>query len=225
MRRLHDSIALALEVGPPVDGGCLRLFPLFVDSPPAADYAVGPEAGPAGAIAVTEHDGGARVPELILTPGTALPLLLPEGETLLGVKQNRTLNVSVLCPPRLATVVPVSCVEAGRWGTAQRVAHSPRLSPSSLRAAKNRSVVDSVRTRAMKHSDQHLVWQTVDDAARLDHHSPTHALEDVAEAAGPGIAAIVEGLRPVEGQRGVLAVTAGGSVVVDLFEKAATLAV
>jgi hypothetical protein len=225
MRTLHDSIALAVEVGPPVEAGRLRLFPLFVDAPAAPDYAVGPEAGPAGAIAVTEQEDGARVPELVVTPDTALPLLLLEGETLLGVKQNRTLNVSVLCRPHVPVVVPVSCVEAGRWGTVQRVTHSPRLSPSSLRAAKTRSVVASVRNRATKHSDQGLVWQTVDAyAARLAHHSPTHALEDVAEAAAPDVAAIVAGLRPVEGQQGVLAVAPDGSIVVDLFDKAATLA-
>jgi hypothetical protein len=225
MRTLHDSIDLAVEVGPPVEAGPLRLFPLFVDGPAAPTYAVGPEAGPAGAIRVAEHGGGPQVPELVVTSVAALPLLLLEGETLLGVKQNRTLNVSVLCPPRVPIVIPVSCVEAGRWGSVQRVAHSPRLSPSSLRAAKTRSVVDSVRQRGSKRSDQHLVWDTVDGyAARFAHHSPTAALEDVAEAAAPDVAVLVAGLRPVEGQRGVLAVTADGVVAMDLFDKPATLA-
>jgi hypothetical protein len=69
------------------------------------------------------------------------------------------------------------------------------------------------------------VWQTVDAyASKLAHHSPTAALEDVADAAAPDVAAVVEGLRPVEGQRGVLAITAGGSVTLDLFDKPSTLA-
>jgi ARG/rhodanese/phosphatase superfamily protein len=226
MRTLHDTIALAVEVGPPVEAGPLRLFPLFVTGPSAPDYVPGPEAGSAGAITVDERGDGAEVPELVLTSGTALPLLLLEGETVLGVKQNRTLNVSVLCRPHTPTVIPVSCVEAGRWGAPQAVSHSPRLSPSGLRAAKTRSVVNSVRTRASKRSDQSLVWHSVDAyASNLAHHSPTAALEDVADAAAPDVAALVEGLRPVEGQRGVLAVTAGGSVALDLFDKPSTLAV
>src|SRR5687767_6308020 len=172
MTTLNDTIDLAVEVGPPVEAGSLRLFPLFAASPPAPAYLCGPEADAAGAILVDEHDGGAEVPELVLTSGAALPLLLLEGETVLGVKQNRTLNVSVLCPPQAPTVIPVSCVEAGRWGAVQPVSHSPRLSPSSLRAAKTRSVVHAVRTRATKRSDQHLVWETVDAyALRLAHHS------------------------------------------------------
>ncbi|MGH9009248.1 MAG: ARPP-1 family domain-containing protein [Acidimicrobiia bacterium] len=61
-------------------------------------------------------------------------------------------------------------------------------------------------------------------AFRLAHHSPTAALEDVAEAAAPRVAALVAGLRPLEGQRGVLVVTAAGVVALDLFDKASTLA-
>ena len=224
MRALHDTIDLAVEIGPPLAAGPLRLFPLFVTGPSAPDYVSGPEAGSAGAITVVERGDGASVPELVLTSGTALPLLLLEGETVLGVKQNRTLNVSVLCLPHTPTVIPVSCVEVGRWGTAQAVSHSPRLSPSSLRAAKTRSVVNSVRTRKSKRSDQHLVWDHVAAYSRdLAHHSPTAALEDVAEAAAPDVAAIVAGLRPVEGQRGVLAVSRSGVVALDLFDKPATL--
>jgi hypothetical protein len=193
-------------------------------SAPAPAYLCGPEAEAAGAIVVEEHDGGAEVPELVLTSGAALPLLLLEGETVLGVKQNRTLNVSVLCLPQTPTVIPVSGVEAGRWGAVQPVSRSPRLSPSSLRAAKTRSVVNSVRTRASKRSDQNLVWETVDSyASFLACASPT-AMEDVASAAAPEVAALVEGLEPVDGQRRVLVVTAGGVVALDLFDKPSTLA-
>jgi hypothetical protein len=53
MRTLHDTIDLAVEVGP------LRLFPLFVSGPSAPDYVPGPEAGSAGAITVDERGDGA----------------------------------------------------------------------------------------------------------------------------------------------------------------------
>ena len=122
MTKLHDTITLAVEVGPPVEAGPLRLFPLFVTARPVR--LPGPEAGAAGAVRFTEHSGGAAVLELVLTSEAALPLLLLEGEAVLGVKENRTLNVSVLCPPQVPTVIPVSCVEAGRWGAAQLVSHS-----------------------------------------------------------------------------------------------------
>jgi hypothetical protein len=222
---LRDLIDLALEVGPPVEAGALRLFPLFSASPAAAPYLCGPEAEASGALLVKEHDGGGSVPELILTSSATLPLLLLEGETVLGAKQNRTLNVSVLCHPGVPTPIPVSCVEAGRWGAPQRVSRSPHHAPAQLRAHKTRSVVDSVRRAASKRSDQGLVWETVAGySARLEAPSPTSALEDVAAAAAPDVAALVAGLRPLDGQRGVLMVSGSGVVALDLFDKPSTLA-
>lgn len=35
MTTLHDIIDLAVEIGPAVEAGPLRLFPLFVTAPPA----------------------------------------------------------------------------------------------------------------------------------------------------------------------------------------------
>jgi hypothetical protein len=222
---LRDLIDLRVEVGPPVEAGAFRLFPLFSAAPAAAPYVCGPEAEAAGALLVKEHDGGGSVPELILTSQAALPLLLLEGETVLGAKQNRTFNVSVLCSPRVPTVIPVSCVEAGRWGTPQKVSRSRRHAPAGLRAAKTRSVVDSIRRATAKRSDQHVVWDTVSAySRRLEASSPTAALEDVASAAAADVAAMVEGLRPHEGQRGVLVVSGSGVVTLDLFDKPATLA-
>jgi hypothetical protein len=116
---LHDLIDLVLEVGPPVEAGTLRLFPVFSTSATASDYLCGPEAEASGALLVQEHDGGGSVPELIVTPSTTVPLLLLEGETVLGAKQNRTLNVSVLCHPGVrwdaACTLP-SGSEWHRWG-------------------------------------------------------------------------------------------------------------
>lgn len=222
---LRDLIDLDLEVGPPVDAGALRLFPLFSSSPAAADYLCAPDAEAAGTLLVKEHGGGGSVPELILTSSATLPLLLLEGETVLRAKQNRTLNVSVLCHPRTPTVIPVSCVEAGRWGAPQAVSRSPHHAPSGLRAAKTRSVVDSVRRPSAKRSDQSLVWDSLRAySVRLDAPSPTSALEDVASAAAPDVAALVAGLRPVENQRGVLVMSGSGVVTLDLFDKPSTLA-
>ena len=42
-------------------------------------------------------------------------VLFLEGEELVGAKQNRILNTSVLLPARSKIKIPVSCVERGRW--------------------------------------------------------------------------------------------------------------
>jgi hypothetical protein len=103
MRTLHDTIDLAVEVGPPVEAGPLRLFPLFVTAPAAPAYVAGPEADAAEAIAVTEHDGGAAVPELVLTSGatarlktTRRKLMVRDMLRLLGLAPTRRRRS---CPP------------------------------------------------------------------------------------------------------------------------------
>jgi hypothetical protein len=60
-----------------------------------------------------------------------LPLLLIEGEMLLGAKQNRTLNVSVICPPHVSTVIPVpaSRPAVGAWRERARDSATTQASP------------------------------------------------------------------------------------------------
>jgi hypothetical protein len=42
-------------------------------------------------------------------------LLLLDGEELVGAKQNRILNTTVLVDAHVTVTIPVSCVEQGRW--------------------------------------------------------------------------------------------------------------
>jgi hypothetical protein len=66
-------------------------------------------------VRVTELNAGGSVPELRLENNADLPVLLVDGEELVGAKQNRVLNLTILAPAKRTTVIPVSCVEAGRW--------------------------------------------------------------------------------------------------------------
>ena len=63
-----------------------------------------------------EVSEGGHVPETeeIVNEGE-LSVLLLDGEELLGAKQNRVLNLTILVPAHQTCVVPVSCVESGRW--------------------------------------------------------------------------------------------------------------
>ena len=56
-----------------------------------------------------------------------IPVLLCEGEQVLGAQQDRIFDVSVLVPAGSKLEVPVSCVEAGRW---QHSRHADELTPS-----------------------------------------------------------------------------------------------
>ncbi|MFN8040189.1 MAG: DUF6569 family protein [Acidimicrobiales bacterium] len=220
---------LDVTTGPPVTRGALALVPLLrpaLAAPAAAPpgYLAGPDAFRAGAVRVAERGDGAVVPELEVRVVGPTPVLLIEGESILGAQQNRVLNVSVVLAADAADLVPVSCVEAGRWGRAQTARRSTRHSPSALRRVKTRSVAEAVRRSGDRRSDQGAVWDEVDGL--LEAHqaaSASAALEDVYASVAPRLDEALVGIDPVADQVGVVALTAGRVVALDLFDDPATL--
>src|SRR6266498_3031889 len=92
----------------------LVIVPSFPRADPKAEYVTLEEALPLG-FRITEVDAAGSVPELRALNPLDTPVLLYDGEELLGAKQNRILNVTVLAAAKSETRIPVSCVEQGRW--------------------------------------------------------------------------------------------------------------
>jgi hypothetical protein len=76
-----------------------------------------------------------------------LPLFLPDGTTLIGCKQNRVVNISMLLAPRKVTMIPVSCVERGRWQRFSAEAQIGDFCDPELRSRMARSTGASLRER------------------------------------------------------------------------------
>ena len=216
---------LELTVKDPIVRGALALFPVYSHAAPAPAYLTGPEAEAAGVLHVSELETGAAVPELSVKNTSTTPVLLLEGETLVGAKQNRTLNVSILVPATSTIPVPVSCVEAGRWGAPRASARSRRHAPGDLRRLNAETVAMSRRAGHGTRADQGRVWDRV-ATYQADLHAPsaTGALEDVYAAVDDDLVRLVGKLNPLPEQCGV--VVAVGSTVrgIDVFDKASTLA-
>ena len=203
----------AVEIGHPLERGPLALFPLFSDAPSAAPYRT------QAPLRVGELDDGADVNTLQLAVDDGLPLLLLAGEVVLGNKQDRTLDVSVLLPPRVEVQVPVSCVEQGRWGEVRAASRADHLSPSQLRSRNLHAVARNVATDARVAGDQGEVWNTVEEyVADFEAPAPTRALADAHRAARTATAD-VSGTTPLPGQRGVVAAAGGRVLGFDLFDR------
>lgn len=230
MVSMTDTTALFgphLHLGEPLVAGALQVYPLVRPTGSAAGAPTGylPSPLALGDFEVVEVDGGGSVPDLHVTNKAGKPLLLVEGETLVGGLQNRTLNVTVLVPVGVTTRVPVSCVEAGRWGAHREASRSVRHSPTQLRANKTASVNRSMRSSGSRRSDQGAVWDDVASYA-ADHEvaSPSQALEDVHASAAPRVESVVDSLRPRSDQLGVVVAVAGEPVALELFDDPDTLA-
>lgn len=168
------SIATNIKVGTPTTINGVTLFPLSHGS--VSDRA---RFGTIADVEVSELGDG-TVPTLLVNNPTPNPVLLAEGETLCGGRQNRTLNVSVLVPAGAEIEVPVSCVEAGRWGASRgRFTRATMRASRKVRAAKTRGVSRHFKLTGTRHSDQGEVWASIDhELDRMNVVSHTAAFTD-----------------------------------------------
>ena len=104
-----------VEIGDAIGYQNLTLVPLSGKRHGRIDYVLAQEAMEAGELVVEEVDASGSVPELLVTSTSEQMVLLVDGEELVGAKQNRILNTSILLPAGAKAKIPVSCVEQGRW--------------------------------------------------------------------------------------------------------------
>jgi len=89
----------------------LAITPLMAATGSKADYLTLAEAQSMGLAVVTEVSESGSVPTLLLENTAEQAVFLLDGEELVGAKQNRILNLSILIPARTKLEIPVSCVE------------------------------------------------------------------------------------------------------------------
>jgi hypothetical protein len=188
------------------------------------DYALSDEAISEGSVTVEEVSESGSVPDLSVENKGDIRVLFLEGEELVGAKQNRILNMSVLVAAHSKIKIPVSCVEAGRWGYSSRFfGSSGSHSPSKLRYALKASVSRSVRAKRGHRSDQGEVWEEVArQQSVLGASSDTSAMSDTFIAHRERVEEAQEKLQYVEGAIGAAVVVGGKVVSCDLFDKPST---
>jgi hypothetical protein len=109
-----------LAIGAPQIFRNLAMVPLAGPVNGDAGYLTLDEALEARLSRVTEVSEGGHVPELAFDNVAHKPVLLVDGEDLVGARQNRILNITILVGAGKKIMIPVSCVEAGRWATLTR---------------------------------------------------------------------------------------------------------
>jgi len=202
----------------------LTMMQIIRDENGCSDYVTLDEALAKEWAEITEVSDGGQVSELkIIVKGTA-PVLLLDGEELIGAKQNRVLNLTILAPAQRATVIPVSCVESGRWRrTSSAFSSPPRTQFAEGRAAKMRQVTASLSAAGRRASDQHDVWRRIaDKSARLNAPSDTSAMSAVYEKVDPGLDEFVCAFTPLERQVGAVFYINDEPAGLELFDAAET---
>ncbi len=155
-----EQAITGIKVGDPAVYGGLAVFPLIGGNPGKRDYLTLTEALLEKGVTVSEVSEDGSVPELRLKNNLDKDVFAADGETLLGAKQNRVLNSSIYVKAGDEVIIPVSCVEQGRWSYRKRDFQASEHSEFvSSRAAKMASVGASLeRCADERFSDQGAVW-------------------------------------------------------------------
>lgn len=204
--RISDYLEEELRLGSPEVTGPVVVYPVF-GAAPGMDYLTLGRAINHG-FTVKELPGGASVRDLVVSNRTGRAVLLFEGEEVLGARQNRTFDSSVLVPDGAGMTVPVSCVEAGRWDGSrgsEQFTRAEQMAYPEMRREKARQAARSRTAGGEARADQDAVWNEVSvRSMELGVRSDTASIHDVYESRRQSLRRMSAEITVHDGQIGAL---------------------
>jgi hypothetical protein len=184
--------------------------------------------------AIDVHElGGGTVPAVEVETG-ADPVVIFGGDTIVGGKQNRIVNVTIWLTAHKKTHIPVTCLEAGRWdsGAEARFMAGPKAD-LGMRRMLNTQVHASARAASayaddepMPHryaADQGAVWEEVGlKQQRAATSSRTGALHDLYAQEASDVETLERAFPYPDGATGAAIAIGGRLVALEVFDRPAT---
>ena len=138
MDKIIENYLQQLKVGRKQVYKNLAIYPILSTYASGLEYLLLDEALRQDLMEVVEVSSHGSVPELKVVNKSPRMILILDGEELVGAKQNRIVNTTILVQGNSTIVIPVSCVEHGRWSYDSPEFHSQeRMMSSNLRAKKS----------------------------------------------------------------------------------------
>ena len=124
----------------------------------------------------------------------------------MGAKQNRVVNATFLVSGKSELVLPVSCVEAGRWVyRTEKFRSGQKVMPPRMRRGHQQEVAYNLRRDQGFRADQSRVWQDIaEKGSRMGTESPTGAMADLFEQQEDTLPGYRKKFRPVDCQVGAV---------------------
>ena len=221
-----NSALRGITVGETQAFGNLSIIPLLAAAAGSANYLTLEEAQAQGLTKITETSESGSVPTLLLVNEAEQAVFLLDGEELVGAKQNRIINLSLLVPANTTLEVPVSCVEQGRWRHRTReFASAERTFFSKGRARKAARVSESLRAGVGGRSNQGEVWSDIGEKmASMSVNSDTDAIADAYEHFSVSLDEYVRAFKPDSSQVGACFSINGQIRGLELFDACGTCA-
>jgi hypothetical protein len=211
-----------IKVGAKQSHKNMTLYCLLSAHEAPVDFLTLDEALDTEALVITEVNEGGSVAQLKVANKSDQKVLMLDGEELVGAKQNRVLNVTILVAPQSETVIPVSCVEQGRWSYRSRQFGSEsRAMSAQLRKRKSVGVTENLRHGRHFSSDQGAVWEEIEKkyCRMAAEPSPTMAMADLYESQKDFSSEYMKSFHPVDKQIGMVVFIDGQVAGVELLVK------
>jgi hypothetical protein len=210
-------ITLPAQLDEPTVHRGITVVPLYPRRDPDASYATLAD-GLRRGVRITETGPDGTVPELVVENPLDERVLLYDGEELIGAKQNRILNLTVLVAPQSQTPIPVSCVEAGRWRMRSAAfSAATHTAGPELRLRKAQVLGADALAGGVAQGE---VWRAIDEKQiRRGVSSPTAAHADLFSHHEAALCELRDAFPAHPGQCGVVLVLPDGHTCLDYLSR------
>jgi hypothetical protein len=213
---------LDVTLGGPRQHRNLTIYPLVAPGADDLPYELLVDALGAGTLTIAEVGQG-TVPTLAARNAGPTAVLVLDGEQLIGARQNRMTNRSILLPAGSSTEIPVYCMEQGRWHfDSDSMAPAPQHSPAKMRrrareTEARHAAAGGAAPISMLREAQGDVWSDVADTlSALDATSATLSLHAAYAKNAGDVASWLTAFPRADDQVGLLAFVAGAPLGMDL---------
>ena len=163
-----------------------------------------------GLVNVKECDTS-QVNTIIVKNNAITPLILIDGEEIIGGDQNRIVNSTILIDAGSKMKIPVSCSEKNRWAFKSEFKQSEYMANYNTRRAKEYA-------SRVSNSYQDVIWSSIDCLeVENDYASPTSAMEESYKNIKATQNEIIKQFKIMDGQTGVLIMVDGEIKGLELF--------
>jgi hypothetical protein len=217
---LHTTVG-KLRFGAPMTFKNLTVIPLFDEMIHPLGYLSLKTALENGTALVTEVNDSGSVPELKVKNNSFMPILIIDGEELIGAKQNRIANTSILLQANSETLIPVSCTESGRWNyNSDSFSSSDSMMYASSRQAKSSRVYASMKGGHGYSANQAQVWSEVAELHEsTGTHSRSSAMSDAYAQKKEDLTEYVNAFPYLHNQKGMIVLVNGEVQAADYISR------
>jgi len=175
-------------------------------------------------IEIGEVSPRGRVRKLLAINNSPQPVLILTGEELVGAKQNRIVNTTILIDGYSDLTIPVSCVEQGRWSYHSRLFRSEnRMMTPRMRSLMAERVSYTTGGKVGYRKIQSRIWREISAMARRRKAvSSSMAMSDIYKTEKPLILEYLKHFHPVDDQVGAIFMINGRISGMDAFGKSDT---